>query len=403
MVDLRFKAIEARNSFVPSNARWWCLLALAVANPSIYAQTVNHESQDIPLAEFDIASKGDLIMLPVTLGHERFLFLLDSGSTHHAFDSSLEQRLISLVGDNFVSSKANGSVPVKLFRLPKARIGELTLTTRKKAVLIDLSRLKQACGKDVRGLVGVEFFLDHVVQIDFDAGILRVYPRGKLPTPSWGVSVPLGVDWRGLPSATLRIDDRDEDVTLDTGFTGTLNLNTLSFTRLLMRQKVDLTRSTFSTTAKGEVQRRSGRIEAISFGPFRHRSVVASDAPKNVLGLTFLSRYQVTIDCSGAAMYLRKGMRFDERDQLDMSGIHLKWIDDLVTICSVDEASPAEQAGIKKGDTLLDAFGKRVKPTDILEIRRQLSSENGRLVPLRIRRNGVESSLSFRLSESWGN
>ena len=44
-------------------------------------------------AEFKIAKGGDPILLPVTFKEKEYLFLLDTGSSHTAFDTSFKHEL----------------------------------------------------------------------------------------------------------------------------------------------------------------------------------------------------------------------------------------------------------------------------------------------------------------------
>ena len=72
---------------------------------------------------------------------------------------------------------------------------------------------------------------------------------------------------------------------------------------------------------------------------------------------------------------------------------------DALVVDGAEEDSPAQKAGIRPQDIILEIDGKDVSRLDFYSIREMLTAEAGRRVVLRIRREERESNVEFVLSE----
>jgi C-terminal processing protease CtpA/Prc len=115
------------------------------------------------------------------------------------------------------------------------------------------------------------------------------------------------------------------------------------------------------------------------------------------LGLAFLSRFIVTIDFKNEILYLKRGAGFSRRDEIDMSGLHLLRIDGKTIVYSVDEGSPADQAGVKAKDVIAKVDGKTAGEIEMWDIRRLLKSGDGKLIRMTVKRGEKTFEVSFRL------
>jgi len=117
----------------------------------------------------------------------------------------------------------------------------------------------------------------------------------------------------------------------------------------------------------------------------------------SILGLSYLSRYKVTLDFPNNTLYLQKGKRFSEPDNPDFSGLNLWRIDKHITVHSVEDNSPAKISGIQKDDVILSINGTNINELDLFSIRRLLCQRENKKIELIIRRNDTEIAKSFKL------
>jgi hypothetical protein len=146
-------------------------------------------------------------------------FLLDSGAGLSVINLRAMRRMGSLRGRRMavhgVGTTTTGYWPQHL----SPRDGSLPVATSFLAV--DLSELGRACGRTVDGLVGADFFDNHVAQIDFRARKIRLLPSSDGLTD--GATLPLEIHGRAL-RVPIRVNDGPPQwVRLDTGCAAALH------------------------------------------------------------------------------------------------------------------------------------------------------------------------------------
>jgi C-terminal processing protease CtpA/Prc len=118
----------------------------------------------------------------------------------------------------------------------------------------------------------------------------------------------------------------------------------------------------------------------------------------SLLGLGFLSRHMVTFDFPNDKLYLKKGERYDQPDEVDMSGLHLLKQSNGIVVHSIDEGSPAAKAGIKPDDILRRINNVDVNTLTLSTIRRQLRSGDGKSVEIIFQRGekGFKTTIKLK-------
>jgi len=283
------------------------------------------------------------------------------------------------------------------FSPPEAFLAKLDLRTGGPVICVDLEGIRRATGRDIRGVLGMEFLKNYVVRIDFDSGKVQFRSWDGRDHPEWGAAVHLyqAEEDRGVPSTKARLPGVG-NITLivDSGCNGAVGLVTEVFGRAT--DKV-ATSGGFTATAAGTRETRLGRLGSLALGGFDHHGLLVHEAIGNQIGLGLLSRHVVTFDFAGMKMYLQKGQAFDKPDEVDMSGLHVWRVDGQTAVHSVDKGSPAEAAGIKAEDVILKVGAKKSAEVDIYDLRDLLQSGDGKEVQLTIRRGAEEKAVSFKL------
>jgi len=105
--------------------------------------------------------------------------LLDSGAEVSVINLGTARRLGLPLGDKVsvcgVDSSDDGYWPQFL----SATVGTVALP--RQSLALDLSQASAGCERPVDGLIGLDFFRDRVVQIDFEARVIRILKTADLP------------------------------------------------------------------------------------------------------------------------------------------------------------------------------------------------------------------------------
>jgi len=358
-----------------------------------WGEEPDSQPQGEPLATFRVATSGDLLILPVSMGGGEYQFLLNSAATFHVFDESLRAEL----GRAIAHTAPESPLQAELFRAPAASVGNLPLRDEQHVTCLDLTLMRQASGEDIRGILGVPFFRDRIIRIDFDRGTVEVFDR-EYDRVDWGESLPLKRHALGYACTdVVRVGGRKTTVSLATGHAGSVRLGGHLFEHCGERGEIRKTSRKLVVSGAGKQELETGRLDELMFGPYVHHDVVVSKGHSALVGLRYLSRYVLTIDLSGQVMYLRRGKNFDKPDREDMSGLHVLKIDGQFVVGEVDEGSPADDAGMRKGDVIVEISGRPALDYRLADLRRLLRSTADLPVSLRVRRNQTVIPFSFRL------
>lgn len=147
--------------------RWFVVMLLFA---SLWRGVAAASSPD----EFPFVVRAGLIWLKVNVpeSKEPLNFLLDSGAGASVINLPTAERLGVKLGRPVnvrgVGASAGGFWPQRL----EASVGGVELP--KDYLAVELTELSRACKCDVDGLLGADFFRSRVVQIDFNAGKVRL-------------------------------------------------------------------------------------------------------------------------------------------------------------------------------------------------------------------------------------
>ncbi|HEX3658779.1 MAG TPA: PDZ domain-containing protein [Pirellulales bacterium] len=370
----------------------WRLLLIAAGSifaPAGVSATENQETAK-PLESFHVAVGGDYLLVPVSMWGEELPFLLDTGHTYTCLDAPAEERLGAVLSEMH-SITPLGPWSVSRHAAPKMLLGRQAFTRTVHVNCCDLTALREATGTGLKGLLGIQALKPFVVQMDFDQGRVNIFAAGS-SDPDWGDAVPLAFTDCGRPQVKMEVCGVTRTFLIDTGhldvaFGAELiaDLKKLGKLRVLNRA---------GTRGSGIFS-----VERIKIGRFEHRDMRVLVDERNTIGLEYLSRFRVTLDFYGQAMYLRPGKCYaaPDREPKDLSGLHLINVGSDVRVGSVDRDSPAESAGIKAGDQI-DRIGVWDAPTyGLFDLRRLFASREGRKIVLSTMRSGKNREVELVL------
>ena len=224
--------------------------------------------------------------------------------------------------------------------------------------------------RDIAGIIGYDFIKKFVVEIDYEAKVLRLVDPENFHYEGNGVLLPLTIIRTPRVRAGIKPPGRaviEGSFEIDTGHEGTMVINSPFVNR---HQLLDSLGHGIPTTGRGigGISRRtSARLENVQLGSYIVPSTVAGlslatagalSATDNdgVIGNEVLQRFTVTLDYSSKRMWLEPNTHLTDAFASDTSGLEIESGGDncrVFKVTTVADKSPAAEAGIQPGDELV--------------------------------------------------
>lgn len=282
----------------------------------------------------------------------------------------------------------------------------------------DQFELSRQLGVRVNGLIGSDLFENFVIKIDPLSKQITFYDRDrfnfKRGTRSYS-KIPLEI-MNGKAFVEVKILQENDSslnvkLLIDTGASLSMWVAPFSDPSIVIPQKT--VRSLLGQGLNGAISGVNGRVRKVEIGPFvLKRALVSYPDSACVSGLTLnagrhgslgndiLKRFNVVFDFQGSALYLQPNKLFKTPFSYNRSGMDVEKIDPMIpiyTIFSIIPGSSADKAGLKPGDIIeylnyLPAFNLSLD-----DINSVLYGESGKLVLLRVNRNGEQLKFKFYL------
>jgi hypothetical protein len=348
---------------------------------------------DLVVARFSVPKRGDALILPVRLGDRTYQFLLDTGCSFTAVDTSL---LPKEPLETVTVLAANGKMePVPLHTCPPFWLGDMPLDTGAPVAGIDLRPLREVCGWPVYGLIGMNFLAGRVVQVNFDRGELTFY---RWPPADAGAALPFELE-RHCPVVVGHVGDRRESFTVDTGAVGTGDVRREVFAALEKAGDLKVLGKSKAVVLNGTQEYRFGQGQRLALGEFAVQGPVLNEGSSySMIGLGTLSRFVVTFDFRERKLYLKKGADYDRPGRWDLSGLRLVRRDGVTLVESVEAGGAAAARGVKPGDVLRQVGPTPAGQLSLFEIGTRLSIPNT-TVRLAVARGTEERNIDLVLKQ----
>lgn len=395
---------------------------------------------------------NNLVIMPLEINGTPLDFLLDTGVEENIL-FSLDQKELPLYHAETVQLRGLGSEEaVEGLRSTgnTIRIGKMVSRNQTLYVVVDEQfDFSASLGIPVNGIIGYQFFRDHLVEIDYRNQMVYVHDRDKAN---------LGKVLKGCETFELSIEKSKPYLTagvtldsvslpskllLDTGNSDAVWLFPSRSEAIIVPQKKvnDFLGRGFS----GEIYGDKARIGSLQLGSFRFERPIAAfpdtvsvrnvkmvDRRVGSIGGEVFKRFTVLFDYARGKLYLRRNGSFSDPFRYNMSGItlhhagqqfvqeHTPGSDRIVgvdlggqeiaissgfslkpiyEIVSVRKDSPAEKAGIRKGDILKKVNGRDSYHYSLQELNGLLKSEEGRLIRVDVERGRELLHFRFALEQ----
>lgn len=269
-------------------------------------------------------------------------------------------------------------------------------------------------GMPIHGLLGYDFFSKLAVKFNFGDSTMTVARPQNMRRLRRSEKIPITIEDK-KPYLLTHIKMPDGKV-----LSGKLIIDLgaghpLSLERLIQQDEMpkDFIKANLGIGLTGPINGYISRIAEISLGKYQLKNVITSfpdisylkthvditDRDGN-LGLGVLKRFNVLLDYSGKAMYIKARAGYKAPFEHDMSGIEYyfegKDLDHLI-VSRVEAGSPADNAGLMHGDEIARINFAPVNKMHMGEIDELFRSKSGRNLVLDVYRNNHHQNMIISL------
>lgn len=269
---------------------------------------------------------------------------------------------------------------------------------------LDLTMARKISGQPCDGILGMDFFANHIVSIDFDRKIFLIYAKVPEFVTNTFVAVPLKPLLQHYTAEVLVNQAQSLEFLIDTGDNSSISLNPEAWQKVFSTNRVNAMKATVAGVGNQMAQSQISLVNQLTVRGLNYTNLhaisIRNPSDPSHLGLGFFRRHQVIFDFANRRLYLHPGRQFSKLDKEDMSGLHLLRENQLTVVYSVDENSPAFNGGIKPGDIIISVNDQSASSLTMKVIRRILQSQDGDKVTLRIRRGNDLLDFEFVLKKA---
>ena len=372
----------------------------------------------------------NLMLVPASINGSRpMMFVLDSGINTTIVTELSDADTISLTKARYLTVSGLGDGPavgawtssgnrIEL-GLPESSGGGLQGDSLEVYILEEnLFELSKQLGIKTNGLIGSDFFNGFVVGVDPVDRLVTFWERDRFDFRKIRRSftaLPIKViNQKAYLDVTIVQEDESRiTVTLliDTG--ASLGLWVAPSADSLIRIPSKTIEILLGQGLSGEIPGRNGRVRSVQIGSHKFRRPIISYPDSSgisianlttgrhgSLGNDFLRRFRIYYDFDGQMIYLKPNKFFSDPFSYNRSGMEVEKPVigfPVYQVYSVIPGSPAHQAGIQPGDLIEYINHLPVLNMKLDEINNILHGESGRIIQLRINREGVQHEMRFRL------
>jgi hypothetical protein len=319
-------------------------------------------------------------------------FILDAGSPFTILDKGLPEQVgFTNAGD---TTFANGFVAQRW--QPRACVHALGSTLSNIAIGdIELDHVSAVEGTRLEGLIGGQFFLKHVVRLNYMESTADVFPA-SYDYHGDGSIVPLNVDGLMFVDALVEAPDGRQvrgNFIVDTGVRMPLLINgSWADANGLLTAERRVPNATVGVGVGGATRGDIFRVRSATFGDFTLRDVMTVAARDSVvitpegglagiIGGDFLRRFRMTIDYPHQRLVLEETPETYQPFVYDRSGTFLLAEGEdfrTIRVHDVFTGSPAEDAGMRAGDRIVSIDGKNARRLGLEKVRALFRANNTR-------------------------
>jgi len=297
-------------------------------------------------------------------------------------------------------------------------VGKITIPHSNILVLEDdYFQFDEFTGSHIQGILGADFFKRFVVKINYRSKIISFFNPNSFKPPKGYQEVEVDI-FKNKPYVDAAIMTKDTSrskmrLLLDTGASLPLLLHTFTHKDLQIPEKY--IKGNIGMGLGGFIDGYMGRLESMEVGPYAFNNLIANyqeytperdtsflNGRNGLIGNQLLSRFNIIINYTREKLYLKANKNFYKEIKYDKSGILLLATGRRFTTFVVHEvipSSPADQAGIRKGDIIKRINGLPSAVMNLRGVNRKFRKKRGKKIKLVIKRDGIRMKKTFVLED----
>jgi hypothetical protein len=345
--------------FAAAAALYPCFAAAQIATPTVAA--VPGASAEIPFELF----RGSRMVLQGSVNGVETPMLLDSGAGVTTLDDDFAKKIGLEEGMPITAQGTGGSEQGRLVQDVTIQAGNLRLAGVSVLVL-DLEKIEKAIGRPLPAILGREVFVNSVIGIDFDRQLMTLSPSKGFTAPAGATEVKLRRD-STLHYLPVSIDGLSPvEAALDLGNGGALSISKEYFDA--NPRLADLPYAVGLGGGVGGLHEdRRATVPTVTVAGFTLPGVPADfrSVPKGPYagranaGIQLFKPFHLTLDLGHDRLWLKRTSKPLDFPK-DRAGMFVLLEDDHFNVLHVSPGSPADKAGLKKGDKLTTIGSERV-------------------------------------------
>jgi hypothetical protein len=362
------------------------LLTLIIASLLVTAtasRAVTTTPQQAPPREsvvsipFELATRH--IMLKVKVGDAPLSFVLDTGDKYAVINLERAKQLgLKLEGQVHVGGAGPETQVGAFVRESSFTIPGLAGFSQPLNLALPIGGMASRLGQDFDGIIGSEFIKEFVVEVDYQARVIKLHDRDKFVYSGPGQSIAVHVNSAGHPILEAEVTPMGGEpvkgkFVLDIGSGAALALHSPFVTeRGLLHPNLKTIKVMGMGGAGGKVTGRIGRVSELKIGNFKINAPITMFAEDKAgalantellgnIGMQIASKFRLFLDYKRDRIIFEPNDSFPKPYDRAYAGIALQAeapnyrtfrIDDIL------ENSPASEVGLQKNDVITEVNGK---------------------------------------------
>ncbi|MEO5867737.1 MAG: aspartyl protease family protein [Sphingomonas sp.] len=299
--------------------------------------------------------------------------ILDTGVSHSVLSRPLASRLHLRIAPGATADAIGGGLPIGWIESPPLAFGGFD---RRGGRLAVATLPDSATGGDpVDLLVGRDLLAPFALEIDYDGGVFRLLPSGRIPFRGIDLPLMIGGD---APSylSDVPVNGAPSRLIVDTGDGNAITLSTAAWRRIGGAAR---TTTTLSYGVGGSAVTELAILPSLALGALhagatqiaieREGGYSQGAGASGRIGTGFLRRYHILLDPAARHMILTPGQRAEASPPRSTTGLLVAHDGGVLRVLHVMRGSPAADDGWQTGDTICAVDGVLVadRPPDAAE------------------------------------
>ena len=345
-------------------------------------------------------------------GKGPYRFVFDTGGANIVDSAVAAQIGASAVGSVQGSGVGNQSEGMSFGKITTLTIGNAKLTDQNFAVLPIRQSFGVAGGAPADGLIGFEVLARFVTTFDYGHLTLTLrMPGAPTAQPSTGDTLPFVFN-DTVPQIACQIDDIPADCTVDTGSRVSASLTSPFIAAHPNVVPPDATAVGINGFGVGgPAVGRLGRLGSLQIGKTVLTGLITdfSAQRQGYFANPFIAanvgggvwrRFAVTFDYGNQTMNLVPNAALTEREEYERSGLFLINQGGQITVLAARPQTPADKAGLARGDVITAIGGKPAANFSLAQIRDMLRGPAGTTITLTVKgKDGQTRDVVLTLAE----